>query len=57
MSKIIDLNKKGVIILTSSMSDLMNTLNIDEMCTDEYKLEDTYYPDSDGAISTYFKNN
>jgi vesicle-fusing ATPase len=56
LSKIMDTEKKGVILLTSSKSDLMDMLNIDEMCTDEYKLEDTYWPDTDGAVSTYFKD-
>ena len=57
LDKVMDLNKKGLIILTSSKSNLMNMINIDEICSCEYKLEDIYYPESDGAISNYFKDN
>ena len=55
LSKIMQPNKKGVIIITSSLVDLMEILQIDKMCSSSHELKDYYYPDSETLISTYFK--
>ncbi len=54
LGKIIDTNKKFVIILTSSKPELINNLGLSNECTISYNVTDCEYNGS--FISKYFKN-
>lgn len=54
LGKIVDTNKKFVIILTSSKPELISNLGLSNECTLSYNVSDCEY--ADNLISKYFKN-
>ncbi len=56
LSKIIDSNKKIIILLTSSNIDLMKELEFDLICNYNYNLFDEYIENYKSVVSNYFKN-
>lgn len=56
LSKIVESNKKVIILLTSSNSYLMDLLEISGICTYTYSLLDTEYMENK-KVSEYFKEN